>query len=253
MNRQPNDFISSLTQSARDNPLAAALIGGGALWMLLGNRALSGLASGVASGAQSVTETGRRGLSGATDAVSTAGSRVGEAVAEGARSFTRAASNIAEKGTASVRSRADDLASNARDAAGRVSDAARASDGPFRSLPDPLPQLREGYASAQWALTDLLERQPLVIGAIGLAIGASAANAFANSALENKLAGSGSDDLKQTINDRAEKIAETTQRAAGDIGSDFRAAASEAVDKLRQTGDQARQTVKDTADAGREF
>ena len=100
MNRQPNDFISNLTQSARDNPLAAALIGGGALWMLLGNRALSGLASGVASGAQSVTETGRRGLSGATDAVSTAGSRVGEAVAEGARSFTRAASDIAEKGTA---------------------------------------------------------------------------------------------------------------------------------------------------------
>ena len=250
MNRQPSDFISNLTQAARDNPLAAVLIGGGALWMLLGNRALSGLASGVASGAQSVAETGMRGVSGAADAVSTAGSRVGETVTEGARSFTRAASDMAEKGAASVRSGVDDLAGYARDAAGRASDAA---DGPSRSLPDALPQLRESYAGAQSALTGLLERQPLVIGAIGLAIGAGVANAVATTMLENNLAGGASDELKQTFTSRAEKVAETAQRAAGDIGSDLRAAASEAADKLRQPGDKALQTAKETADAGREF
>jgi hypothetical protein len=247
MNRQPNDFFSNLTQAARDNPLAAALVGGGALWMLLGNRALSQLASGVASGAQSAAETGRRGASGVADAVSAAGSRVGEIASEGAKSFTRATSDVAEKGASAVRSRVDELVG---DAAGRIGQAA---DVPHRSLPDPLPQLREGYASAQSALTNLLERQPLMIGAIGLAIGAGVANAFANSAFENNLAGGASDELKQTINDRAEKIVETTHRAAGDIGSDLRVAASEAVDKLRQTGDQARRTVKETADAGREF
>lgn len=250
MNRQPNDFFSNLTQAARDNPLAAALVGGGALWMLLGNRALSHLASGVASGAQSVAETGRRGVSGVADAVSTAGSRMGETVAEGAKSFTRVTSDVAEKGASAVRSRVDELVGGARDAADRMGQAADVS---HRSLPDPLPPLREGYASAQSALTNLLERQPLVIGAIGLAIGAGVANAFANSAFENNLAGGASDELKQSITDRAEKIVDTTHRAAGDIGRDFRVAASEAVDTLRQTGDQARRTVKDTADAGREF
>jgi ElaB/YqjD/DUF883 family membrane-anchored ribosome-binding protein len=253
MNRQPNDFFSNLTQAARDNPLAAALVGGGALWMLLGNRALSQLASGVASGAQSVAETGRRGVSGVADAVSTAGSRVGETVTEGAKSFTRATSDVAEKGASAVRSRVDELVGNARDAADLMGQAADVPHRSLRSLPDPLPPLREGYASAQSALTDLLERQPLMIGAIGLAIGAGVANAFANSAFENNLAGGASDELKQTINDRAEKIVESTHRAAGDIGSDLRVAAGEAVDKLRQTGDQARRTVTDTADAGREF
>jgi hypothetical protein len=102
------------------------------------------------------------------------------------------------------------------------------------------------------ALTDLLERQPLVIGAIGLVIGASVANAVATTVLENKIAGGASDELKQTFKSRAEKVMEATQRAVGDIGSDFSAATSKAVDEPRQTGDQVRQTDKDTADADRE-
>jgi hypothetical protein len=48
MNRQANDFMSNLSQAARDNPLAAALIGGGALWLMFGNRAFGSLASGAA-------------------------------------------------------------------------------------------------------------------------------------------------------------------------------------------------------------
>ena len=51
----------------------------------------------------------------------------------------------------------------------------------------------------------------------------------------------------------AEQVAEATKRAAGEAGSEFRAAASETVDKLRKTGEDAVRAVKETADAGREF
>jgi hypothetical protein len=42
---------------------------------------------------------------------------------------------------------------------------------------------------AQSTLADMLERQPLVLGAIGLAIGAAVAGAFRTSGLENEWIG----------------------------------------------------------------
>jgi hypothetical protein len=41
MTRDSDTFVSSLSQAARDNPLAAALIGGGALWLMFGNRPIA--------------------------------------------------------------------------------------------------------------------------------------------------------------------------------------------------------------------
>ena len=54
-------FINGLTAAARDNPLAAALIGGGALWLLIGNDRLKNAASSLTAAAVPLADAGMRG------------------------------------------------------------------------------------------------------------------------------------------------------------------------------------------------
>jgi uncharacterized protein YjbJ (UPF0337 family) len=241
-------FVSSLSQAARDNPLAAALIGGGALWLLLGNRGIDGAITGARSIAQPLAESGMRGMSGAADslssaagAVSSATGRAADAATEAAQSMMRNASEASAAGSIAVRDRMANAAERATDTLGQGKDSLLAAN--------PMPHLQQGYAEAKSALTDLLDRQPLVLGAIGLAIGAGVANAIASTALEKEWVGSTSNEVKDALQGRAEQIAATAQRAAGEVGSEFRAAASEAADTLRKAGQDVVQSVRETAHA----
>ena len=54
------NFIDSLTAAARENPLAAALIGGGALWLLIGNDRLKNATGSVTSAAEPLADLGAR-------------------------------------------------------------------------------------------------------------------------------------------------------------------------------------------------
>jgi len=51
MNSTQTDFFGSLVSAVRDNPLAAALIGGGALWLLIGEQKLKSAASSATAAA----------------------------------------------------------------------------------------------------------------------------------------------------------------------------------------------------------
>jgi hypothetical protein len=245
MNRDSNTFVSSLSQAARDNPLAAALIGGGALWLMFGNRPIGSALGGIASVAQPLAESGMRGVSSATEAAANAGSRAAESVADGARSATRSVGEAMSGGASALKDRMSD-------GIDRASEGFSGAAGTLPAVSNPMPHLQKGYAGAQSALTDLFERQPLALGIIGLAIGAGAATAVASTAFENEWAGSLSDDVKDAVKGQAEHVAETAQRAAGEAGSEFRAAAGEAVDKLRKAGNEAVQTVREKGGVGRD-
>ena len=52
----PSDFISSITDAARANRLAAVLIGGGALWLLVGNQRLKDMTGAVMNAAQPLAD-----------------------------------------------------------------------------------------------------------------------------------------------------------------------------------------------------
>jgi hypothetical protein len=58
-------------------------------------------------------------------------------------------------------------------------------------------------AQVQSYLSDLLDRQPLVLGGIGLALGVAVASAFTASDLENEWVGEVSDRLKEDLKARA--------------------------------------------------
>ena len=60
MSGSQGNFIDGLTAAARENPLAAALIGGGALWLLIGSNRLKNAASSVTSAAEPLADLGAR-------------------------------------------------------------------------------------------------------------------------------------------------------------------------------------------------
>ena len=61
MSGTPSSFVDGLTAAVRENPLAAALIGGGALWLLIGNDKLKNAASSLTAAAAPLADAGMRG------------------------------------------------------------------------------------------------------------------------------------------------------------------------------------------------
>ena len=98
---------------------------------------------------------------------------------------------------------------------------------------------------AQSSLADLLERQPLVLGAIGLAIGASVAGAFRTSELENEWVGDLSDDVKADLNTRAGAVSQSVREASDTLKAELGDTATEAIDRVKRAGMDAAEVVRE--------
>ena len=160
-------FLDGLAAAARENPLAAALIGGGALWLLIGSDKLKNAAGSVTSTAAPIADLGGRAQRSAAStwedwedaygSMRKRASRMQDEVSRGINETvrkTRAAASDAMSGTAeTVNERFDEGVAGARDMFDRVG----------RALPR-----KETFTQAQSSLADLLERQPLVLGQRGL-------------------------------------------------------------------------------------
>src|SRR6478736_5259937 len=193
MSGTQSGFFDSLASAVQENPLAAALIGGGALWLLIGNDKLKSAASSAAAAASPMVDVGARNVRSAasvlhrTAAPPTApemdheGSlRVGETLRDAGNTASDTMSGAADK----IRDRFDEGVAYARENFGKLGSG------------------QESLKNAQSSLADI-ERQPLVLGVIGLAIGAAVAGAFRTSDLENEWLGDLSDDAKADLNARA--------------------------------------------------
>ena len=73
---------------------------------------------------------------------------------------------------------------------------------------------KETLVKTQLSLANMFERQPLVLGAIGLAIGAAVAGALRTSDLENQWVGDLSDDVKADLNTRAGAVSQSLREAS---------------------------------------
>src|SRR3954453_2045428 len=62
MTNTQTDFVESLKTAARENPLAAGLIAGGALWLLIGENRLKAAVSSAATAASSTIDQGTHAL-----------------------------------------------------------------------------------------------------------------------------------------------------------------------------------------------
>lgn len=179
------DFARNAAAQARDNPLPVLLIGAGIAWLMSGRRPGSGSSFGSLHGGGGRTAHDMRdkasGMASAVgDAVSSASSSVRDAFASGRSSVGSAGERVGS------------MANSAGDA------------------------FRGGGAHVGDAFGDLRRmcaENPLVVGAIGLALGAAVGAALPATETENKLMGSEADDLKSALKAKADEQLERGERA----------------------------------------
>ena len=241
MSGTPSSFVDGLTAAVRENPLAAALIGGGALWLLIGNDKLKNAASSLTAAAAPLADAGMRGQRAAAskfeDGYNSVRDRTSRMQDEASRGFGETVRN--------AKSAASDAMSDVADTmSDRFDEGVTGAREVWERLGGAVPK-RETLAQAQSSLSDLLERQPLVLGAVGLAIGATVAGALAKSSLEDGWVGDLSDSLKADLSTRAGAVSQSVREASDTLKAEFEAAGAEYVDRVKQAG-------RDAMDAARE-
>ncbi|MGM4961855.1 hypothetical protein ACT4MK_00510 (plasmid) [Bradyrhizobium barranii] len=225
MSNTKSSFIDNLVTAARENPLAAALIGGGALWLLAGDQKLKTATRSAVDAVSPVADAGTTLRSAAsavkqTVAPPTAPEMDDEGslgVGETLRGATAAASDVVSGAADRVQDRFDEGVAFFQDTLGTA-------------LPG------KEALSAQSSITELLERQPLVLGIVGMAIGAAVAGAFRASEIENEYIGKVADDVKADLNRRAGAVSQALREASDTVVAEVGDKGAEALDRVKQAG-----------------
>lgn len=172
-----NEFAQNLNEAVKRNPVPVTLMGIGMAWLMMSGKegryapdrapASSGQfgqkLSNVANRLSSAASAGRERLSSGRESMGQAGSSMRERASHAGSSVreraSHAGSSVRERAShagSSMRDQAASLSAGARERAARISDSARY--GAYRA--------RGGFETA-------LREQPLMLGAIGIAIGAA--------------------------------------------------------------------------------
>jgi ElaB/YqjD/DUF883 family membrane-anchored ribosome-binding protein len=199
ISEKTSGFVRDLGQAARQNPLSAALIGMGVLWLFTGDR--------TAERARNLVGRGR--LDRIPDVASDA--------MEAARSTLRSGSDAIGERLASAK----DVLQDGGDRVSRMGqDYADTASEYVSSMPG---AGMEMFDTVRSNLSAIFRAQPLALGAIGLAIGAGIAAALPPSDVEAEYLGETSDALKQKATEfageqttRATEVAESVVTAVTD-------------------------------------
>jgi hypothetical protein len=211
--RGSGDFVNSLQDAVRDNPISAALIGMGVLWMFMGgsNTSLFGV-----GGRKSIFRSVGQGAHDVGGVVSDAATRVGSSVGRVADAPAETVSHV----SGGIRSVADRGSRTAGQAADAIASAYDATTNVATSAADTISNAATGAAhvvqetGSKWGNTvqqnfaELFERQPLLLGAIGVAIGAGIAASIPTTEAENKVMGEASDFVRDVVSEKATKVRE---------------------------------------------
>jgi len=200
-------FFRSFSNASRDNPIPALLIGAGCMMFLSEKTGLNRyLASAAETGSPRVAV--RRDEVGAADRLgetaSSTANRVTGAVASAAGSVRDTVGNT----VGTVRETAEDTLAIARETASGIADQVSAAAAMARDQTTGAARQLKDQATA------LLNEQPLLVAAIGLALGAAFAAALPSTEAEDQLMGETSDALKQTATEAAGQVVQQAKNLA---------------------------------------
>ena len=193
MMKDAQPVVDRLNEAIRDNPLAAGLIGAGVAWILLGSKGLGAVAGAAKTTAATAATTAGRAAAGAGSAAASAGSRLAGAVNDAASAVKNAASSAVEA--------TPTLVPEIPDTPGASEAMADMSAVVGDRLRSAAASGREYGAAIQSRLSENLERQPLLLGALGLAIGAGIAASFATTAVEKEWVGQSAAAARDKVGD----------------------------------------------------
>jgi hypothetical protein len=241
MSSTQTGFFDNLVAAAKENPLAAVLIGGGALWLMAGDDRIKGAARSTATAASGVVDGGM-------STMRTAASTLQR---------TTAPPTAPEMDHVGSLDGGDTLRSGKDDAAGILSGTAEKMKAQFE---DGVDMLRDSFAKvgdqipggdavskAKSSLSDVLEKQPLVLGVVGLAIGAAVAGAFRTTDIENEYVGETSDAVKADLNTRVGAVSQALRENSDTLLAEVSDTGGEALDRIRQTGMNAVEAARERA------
>jgi hypothetical protein len=221
MTEKGSDFIKDLGDAARRNPVSAALIGMGIVWLFAGKAGVRPADLLERTGLDRLPDAARNAMGATQDRVASAADVVRETGSDGIETATRMASEYAKA----------------------------------------LPDAADVLGTVRGNLTDLFKAQPLALGAIGLAIGAGIAAAFPSTDIENSYLGETSETLKSKATeiagqqiDKAATVAATVVETAAEEArrqgltiDDARAAMDDLSGKVGRVVDAAGKSVSETA------
>jgi hypothetical protein len=156
MTEKGSDFVKDLGDAARRNPISAALIGMGIVWLFAGKAAVRPSEFLERTGLDRLPDAARNAMSATQDRVASAADTLRTTSGDGIETATRMASEY----------------------------------------PKALPDSADVFGNVRDNLTDLFKAQPLALGAIGLAIGAGIAAAWPATDMENSYLGETSETFK---------------------------------------------------------
>jgi hypothetical protein len=232
MSNEKIGFFDNLVAAAKDNPLAAVLIGAGTFYLFTGNQKVMNAASTKAPSPRDLHSLSSHSPLAARERSATApqgheSEETGSIVGETLRDVDGAASS-AVSGTADlIKNRLREGADYVRENIG----------GPGE----------EALKKTQSSLADLFERQPLVLGILGLTAGAALAGAFRTTDLEKDWMGELSDEVKADLTTRAGAVSQGLNGVVDKLQTELGEAGSEVVDRAKQTAAQAANAAREAA------
>ena len=215
-----SNFVRDLGEAARNNPLSAALIGIGVLWLFTGTRTANKVGAAFERTGKQISEASGDTFEAASTSMKSGASALGSGIASAADSVQDSAASALKN-----------VSRIGREQAGAVAEYARSIPAAGADAVD----------RARSNLTELLRAQPLALGAIGLAIGAGIAAALQSSEVESEYLGDASDAVKTKAADFA---AEQATRATA-VAEDVMQAVSEEARKEGLTIEDAKAAVGD--------
>ncbi|HEX6980736.1 MAG TPA: DUF3618 domain-containing protein [Alphaproteobacteria bacterium] len=227
----PGEFASNLGDAIRNNPVPVALVGVGLAWLAFGGPGrpayLHRADTEGGSDMGYAGETARHGMEQAGDMAARTGQRLGGmASAAGARmgDAYAGARDTADAASERVRAMADDVRNLAAEWREDTVDMATRAQDRMQQLGG---SVQAQTAQMRDAANDLLHQQPLIVGALGLAIGAMLGAMLPSTRQEDTLMG----EARDRVVDQASGTGEQVMREAAHV---TQAAADAATDAARE-------------------